>query len=140
MLLPPLINGGSLGCFLGPRGRGCSGPEPLYSVVVCFSDFMIRDAKEGEVSNNVVDGHVVCHVRHGPLFKVYQCDDFQLCATDAVQTGNREHFDNPDMKSSLLSLGKPRGDLLTQEEESPEGEKRYPVSIEDQAWVGLPLV
>ena len=44
------------------------------------------------------------------------------------------------LKSSFLSLGKPRGDLLMQEEESPEVEKRYPVSIEDQALVGLPLV
>ena len=58
----------------------------------------------------------------------------------AVQTGNCEHFSDPDMKSGLLSLGKSRGDLLMQEEESPEVEERYPVSIEDQAWVGLPLV
>ena len=58
----------------------------------------------------------------------------------AVQTGNREHFNNLDMRSGLLSLGKPRGNLLMQEKESPEVEKRYPMSIEDQAWVGLPLV
>ena len=140
MLLPPLINGGSLGCFLGPRGRGCGGPEPLYSVVVCFSDFVIRDAKESEVSNDVVDGHIVSHIRYGPLFTVYRYDDFQLCTMAAVQTGNCEHFNNPDMKSGFLSLSKPRGDLLMQEEESPEVETRYPVLIEDQAWVGLPLV
>ena len=113
MLLPPLINGGSLGCFLGPRGRGCGGPEPLYSVVVCFSDFVIRDAEESKVSNYVIDGNVVSHVRHGPLITVYRYDDFQLLATATVQTGNREHFSDPDMKSGLLSLGKPRGNLLT---------------------------
>ena len=140
MLLPPLINGGSLGCFLGPRGRGCGGPEPLYSIVVCFSDFVIRDAKESKVLNYVVDGNVVSHIRHGPLFMVYRYDDFQLLVMGMVQTGNREYFTDLDMKSSLLSLGKPRGNLLMQEEESPEVEKRYPMSIEDQAWVGLPLV
>ena len=140
MLLPPLINGGSLSCFLMPRGRGCGGPEPLYSIVVCFSGFVIRDAKESKVSNDVIDSHVVSHVQHGPLFMVYRYDDFQLCMMAAVQTGNCEHFNDLDMKSTLLSLGKPRGNLLTQEEESPEMEERYPISIEDQAWVGLPFV
>ena len=108
--------------------------------MVCFSDFVIRDAEESKVSNDVIDGHVVSHVRYGLLFMVYRYDDFQLHAMAVVQTGNCEHFNNPDMKSGFLSLDKPRGDLLTQEEESPEVEKRYPMSIEDQAWVGLPLV
>ena len=114
-MLPLLINGGSLSCFLGPLGRGCGGPEPLYSilVVVCFSDFVIRDAEESKVSNNVVDSHIVSHVQYGLLFMVYQYDDFQLCMMATVQTGNREHFNNLDMKSGLLSLGKPRGNLLT---------------------------
>ena len=120
MLLPLLINGGSLSCFLRPQGRGCGGPEPLYSIVVCFSDFVIRDAEESEVSNDVIDGHIVSHVRYGPLFTVYRYDDFQLRTMAAVQTGNREHFNNPDMKSGPLSLGKPRGNLLTQEEKSSE--------------------
>ena len=89
---------------------------------------------------DVVDGHIVSHVRHGLLFIVYRYDNFQVCTMAVVQTGKCEHFNNLDMKSGLLSLGKSRGDLLMQEEESSEVEERYPVSIEDQAWVGLPLV
>ena len=90
--------------------------------------------------NDVVDGHIVSHVRYGLLFTVYRYDDFQLNAMAAVQAGNCKHFNNPDMKSSFFSLGKPRGNLLMQEEESPEAEERHSMSIEGQAWVGLPLV
>ena len=83
--------------------------------------------------NDVVDGHIVSHIQYGLLFTVYQYDDFQLCATAVVQARNREHFNNLDMNSSFLSLGKPRGDLLMQEEESPEVEEGHSVLIKDQA-------